>query len=173
MANPLPNAFTGLREDFPEIASAYDALAAATQQAGPLTERERQLVKLALAVGAGLEGATRFSRPPESGAGYRPRRAASGRAAGDHHARTSDRRSRLDLDSRRDRRKIEAAVGARRAVPLFAHRRSPIPSHTYQIGLTTNPVSSAGTTTTGWVASRMISRAKKITISSTPSIKPR
>lgn len=58
MADELPNAFMSVRADYPEIASAYDALASAAQQAGPLTERERQLVKLALAVGAGLEGAT-------------------------------------------------------------------------------------------------------------------
>ncbi len=58
MANELPNAFVGLRDEYPEVASAYDALASAALQAGPLSERERQLVKLALAVGAGLEGAT-------------------------------------------------------------------------------------------------------------------
>ncbi|MCC6801592.1 MAG: carboxymuconolactone decarboxylase family protein [Anaerolineae bacterium] len=58
MADELPSAFMNVRMDYPEIASAYEALAAAAQQAGPLSEKERQLVKLALAVGAGLEGAT-------------------------------------------------------------------------------------------------------------------
>jgi 4-carboxymuconolactone decarboxylase len=58
MAADLPNTFLRLRETYPEVAQAYDALAEATHAAGPLTARERQLVKLALSLGAGLEGAT-------------------------------------------------------------------------------------------------------------------
>lgn len=58
MTPELPNTFLSLREAYPEVAQAYDALAEAVQTAGPLSNRERQLVKLALAIGAGLEGAT-------------------------------------------------------------------------------------------------------------------
>ena|SRR5664279_777420 len=58
MTTELPNAFLSLREAYPEVAQAYDALAEATHAAGSLTNRERQLVKLALSIGAGLEGAT-------------------------------------------------------------------------------------------------------------------
>ena len=58
MTEPLPEIFSGLREAYPEVADAYDALGDAAHRAGPLNDRERQLVKLALAVGAGLEGAT-------------------------------------------------------------------------------------------------------------------
>ena len=58
MTADLPNTFLSLRETYPEVAQAYEALAQATHAAGPLTDRERQLVKLALSVGAGLEGAT-------------------------------------------------------------------------------------------------------------------
>ncbi len=54
----IPNTFLSLRETYPEIADTYEALAQATHAAGPLSDRERQLVKLALAIGAGLEGAT-------------------------------------------------------------------------------------------------------------------
>ncbi|MFQ3566316.1 MAG: carboxymuconolactone decarboxylase family protein [Aggregatilineales bacterium] len=54
----LPKAYTRFRAEFPQLAQAYDALGNATHEAGPLDEKTRQLVKLALAVGARLEGAT-------------------------------------------------------------------------------------------------------------------
>jgi 4-carboxymuconolactone decarboxylase len=54
----LPKAYTRFRDEFPQLAQAYDALGSATHEAGPLDEKTRQLVKLALAVGARLEGAT-------------------------------------------------------------------------------------------------------------------
>ncbi len=54
----LPNTFLSLRDAYPEVAKASDALSQATNSAGPLTEREQQLVRLAFAVAAGLEGAT-------------------------------------------------------------------------------------------------------------------
>ncbi len=53
----LPVPFQRIRQEYPEVAAAYDALGSATHEAGPLDEKTRQLVKLALAVGAGLEGA--------------------------------------------------------------------------------------------------------------------
>ena len=58
MSSELPNAFLSLREAYPEVAKAYDALAEAARAAGGLSDRESQLVKLAIAIGAGLEGAT-------------------------------------------------------------------------------------------------------------------
>jgi AhpD family alkylhydroperoxidase len=54
----LPQPYKKIREEFPKVAEAYDALGSATHEAGPLDDKTRQLVKLALAVGAGLEGAT-------------------------------------------------------------------------------------------------------------------
>ena len=54
----LPGGAKTIAEDFPEIWAAYSSLGAATAGAGPLTERERRLVKLALSIGAGSEGAT-------------------------------------------------------------------------------------------------------------------
>ena len=53
----LPVPFQKIRQEYPEVAAAYDALGSATHEAGPLDSKTRQLVKLALAVGAGLEGA--------------------------------------------------------------------------------------------------------------------
>ena len=54
----LPEVYTKIRETYPEIAAAYDNLGDAAHRAGPLDDESRQLVKLALAIGAGLEGAT-------------------------------------------------------------------------------------------------------------------
>ena len=56
--NDLPDVYVRIRETYPEIASAYDDLGDAAHRAGPLDDESRQLVKLALAIGAGLEGAT-------------------------------------------------------------------------------------------------------------------
>ncbi len=53
----LPGAFVRFRREFHEIGRAWEALGAASAQAGPLDARTRELVKLALAVGARLEGA--------------------------------------------------------------------------------------------------------------------
>ncbi len=54
----LPVPFTRIREEFPEVASAYDALGDAVHKAGPLDDKTRQLIKLAMSLGAGLEGAS-------------------------------------------------------------------------------------------------------------------
>jgi len=54
----LPLPYKRIREEFPQVADAYDALGSAVHEAGPLDTKTRQLIKLALSVGAGLEGAT-------------------------------------------------------------------------------------------------------------------
>lgn len=53
----LPKPYLEFRERFPELAEAYDKLGEAAHGSGPLDDKTRQLVKLALAVGAGNEGA--------------------------------------------------------------------------------------------------------------------
>lgn len=58
MSDDLPIPFQQIRHEYPEIASAYDALGVAIHKAGPLDDKTRQLVKLALSIGARLEGAT-------------------------------------------------------------------------------------------------------------------
>ena len=57
MTRSLPGAANELAREHPEIWAAYAALGKATAEAGPLTGREKRLVKLALAIGAGSEGA--------------------------------------------------------------------------------------------------------------------
>ena len=57
MARTLPGAAGDLAEQHPDVWAAYAALGKAASESGPLTERERRLVKLALAIGANSEGA--------------------------------------------------------------------------------------------------------------------
>jgi alkylhydroperoxidase/carboxymuconolactone decarboxylase family protein YurZ len=55
---PLP-AFAGsVAKRYPSVWKAYAALGEQVAVVGPLNERERRLVKLALAIGAGTEGGT-------------------------------------------------------------------------------------------------------------------
>ncbi len=53
----LPSRAGQLATENPEIWRAYQALGNACAEAGPLDDRARRLVKLALAVGVGSEGA--------------------------------------------------------------------------------------------------------------------
>jgi alkylhydroperoxidase/carboxymuconolactone decarboxylase family protein YurZ len=55
----LPEPFQKLGRDHPQVHEAYEALAAAAHESGPLDDRTRRLVKLAIAVGARMEGAVR------------------------------------------------------------------------------------------------------------------
>jgi 4-carboxymuconolactone decarboxylase len=52
----LPETYRSITERYPEVARAFQALGDAIHGAGPLSERERRLVKLAISVGARLEG---------------------------------------------------------------------------------------------------------------------
>ncbi|HAJ45670.1 MAG TPA: carboxymuconolactone decarboxylase [Alphaproteobacteria bacterium] len=54
----LPSFAGDVAGRFPDIWEAYSALGDAAAASGPLTVREQRLVKLALAIGAGSEGAT-------------------------------------------------------------------------------------------------------------------
>ncbi len=52
----LPQTFQKFRERYPDVAEGYEKMGDAAYRAGPLSEREARLVKLALAIGAGQEG---------------------------------------------------------------------------------------------------------------------
>ncbi|HEX8745783.1 MAG TPA: carboxymuconolactone decarboxylase family protein [Pyrinomonadaceae bacterium] len=58
MSAELPSPVRGFRDDYKEVWQAFTELGDSCHKAGPLDERARRLVKLALAVGAGLEGGT-------------------------------------------------------------------------------------------------------------------
>ena len=52
----LPNVYKGFKDEFPEIAKAYDELAIKCHGWGPLDEKTRRLVKLGIAIGLSSEG---------------------------------------------------------------------------------------------------------------------
>jgi alkylhydroperoxidase/carboxymuconolactone decarboxylase family protein YurZ len=73
MSTPLPEKIGKFRERSPEIWDAFAALAAAChEQGGPLDERTRRLVKVALAAGAQHEGAARSATRHALEAGCSP-----------------------------------------------------------------------------------------------------
>lgn len=53
----LPKRFEKLYKDYPEVAKAYEELGKAVHSSGPLDDKTRALIKLAISTGAGLEGA--------------------------------------------------------------------------------------------------------------------
>jgi AhpD family alkylhydroperoxidase len=53
----IPKRFQKFTEDYPDIANAYESLGNAVHSAGPLDEKTRSLIKLAISTGARLEGA--------------------------------------------------------------------------------------------------------------------
>jgi alkylhydroperoxidase/carboxymuconolactone decarboxylase family protein YurZ len=59
MAEYLPEVYQHFERRYPTVKEAFDALGSAEHDAGPLGERERRLIKLAIAVGAQSEGGVR------------------------------------------------------------------------------------------------------------------
>ncbi len=59
MTDELPQSYQDFTKQYPNIAEAYEALGSAAHEAGPLDDRVRRLIKLAIAVGGRLEGAVR------------------------------------------------------------------------------------------------------------------
>ena len=66
----LPSTFKAFVEKFPALADAHEAVAQAVDQLGPLDRKTCQLIKIGIALGAGLESATRshVRRAVEAGA---------------------------------------------------------------------------------------------------------
>lgn len=58
MSKALPKAVDQFRAQYPKIWETFNQLGDLCHEAGPLDEKTRSLVKLALSIGAGLEGAT-------------------------------------------------------------------------------------------------------------------
>lgn len=53
----IPKRYKKFMNDFPEIGNSYEKLGDAVHAAGPLDEKTRALIKLAVSTGARLEGA--------------------------------------------------------------------------------------------------------------------
>jgi AhpD family alkylhydroperoxidase len=66
----LPRSYEAFKRSYSQIWQAYDRLGRLSHRAGPLDEKTRELVKLALSVGARLEGAvhSHTARALEAGA---------------------------------------------------------------------------------------------------------
>ncbi|HQU82073.1 MAG TPA: hypothetical protein PKY59_03060 [Pyrinomonadaceae bacterium] len=58
MSENLPKPFESFKNEYPETWSAFERLGDACHEAAPFDEKTRRLVKIAIAVGAGLEGGT-------------------------------------------------------------------------------------------------------------------
>ena len=58
MSENLPRPFENFVNEFPDVWNAFDRLGEACHQTAAFDEKTRRLVKLAIAVGAGLEGGT-------------------------------------------------------------------------------------------------------------------
>ncbi|MEM6688156.1 MAG: carboxymuconolactone decarboxylase family protein [Planctomycetota bacterium] len=54
----IPKPYKQMHVDYPEFMQAYEAFGKAAKESGPLSEREVALVKVAISIGSGLEGAT-------------------------------------------------------------------------------------------------------------------
>ena len=53
----IPKRYLKFKEDYSDIANAYESMGNAIHKAGPLDEKTRALIKLAVSIGARLEGA--------------------------------------------------------------------------------------------------------------------
>ncbi len=72
MRGKLPRPVEGFREEYSDVWRAFTQLGDRCHRAGPLDEKTRRLVKLALAIGAGLEGGTHSAVRNALAAGISP-----------------------------------------------------------------------------------------------------
>ena len=72
MPTKLPPLVEEFRKDYAELWKAFAQLGDECHKAGPLDEKTRRLVKLALAIGAGLEGGTHSAVRNALAAGVTP-----------------------------------------------------------------------------------------------------
>lgn len=56
---PPPAHYLGFKAQFPAVVEAYENLGKACHWNGPLSPKERELVKIGISIGAGLESGTR------------------------------------------------------------------------------------------------------------------
>jgi alkylhydroperoxidase/carboxymuconolactone decarboxylase family protein YurZ len=66
---PAPKAYTTFKDEHPDLVEAYETMSALCRTEGPLDLKTVALVKLAVAVGSGLEGATHSAARKALGAG--------------------------------------------------------------------------------------------------------
>jgi 4-carboxymuconolactone decarboxylase len=69
---PLPKTYIQFKKDKPQVVAAYEALGDACRSAGPLDAKAAALVKLGIALGAGLEGGAHSAARKALSAGCTP-----------------------------------------------------------------------------------------------------
>jgi 4-carboxymuconolactone decarboxylase len=72
MAMKIPSAYIRMKERHPVLLGAYESLGAACAAAGPLDAKTAALVKLAISLGAGLQGAAHSHARKALAAGWTP-----------------------------------------------------------------------------------------------------
>ncbi|UCC30935.1 MAG: carboxymuconolactone decarboxylase family protein [Phycisphaerales bacterium] len=68
----LPELYRFMKQEYPELMSAYEGLGEAAKKAGPLDAKTAALVKLALNMAAGLEGGSHSAVKKALSAGCTP-----------------------------------------------------------------------------------------------------
>jgi len=68
----IPKRYKRFMEEFPETAKAYEMLGDSVHKAGPLDEKTRVLIKIAISTGARLEGALHSHVRKALSAGVKP-----------------------------------------------------------------------------------------------------
>jgi 4-carboxymuconolactone decarboxylase len=68
----IPKRYKDFSVKYKDIAKAYESMGSACHAAGPLNDKTRALVKLAISIGAGLEGSTHSHVRKALDAGARP-----------------------------------------------------------------------------------------------------
>jgi len=68
----LPGRYSEFRKEFPAISRAYDEISTVTANAGPLSEKMVQLIRLGMAIGSGQEGAVHSHARRALEAGAKP-----------------------------------------------------------------------------------------------------
>ncbi len=69
MKDKIPPRYFRVKEKYPEVMNAYEEMGKAVHESGPLDEKTRALIKLAISTGAGLEGAVASHSRKASSAG--------------------------------------------------------------------------------------------------------
>lgn len=69
----LPRTYEAFKRSYPKLWRSYDQLGAISHEAGPLDGKTRELAKLALSIGAKLEGAVHSHTRRALDAGVTPR----------------------------------------------------------------------------------------------------
>jgi alkylhydroperoxidase/carboxymuconolactone decarboxylase family protein YurZ len=72
MARTLPDHFMSFKKAHPEVCEAFEELGRLVHESGPLSERERRLVKLGIAIGVNTEGGVHSAVRHALGGGCSP-----------------------------------------------------------------------------------------------------